>query len=108
MPILDSGEAGNAWALAMPRAEGSLRAHLDAVGGQLGVEEALTVLTHIATALADIDGRVVHRDLKPENVLLLEGNWCLADFGIAPYAEASTAPDTRKAAMSAAYAAPER
>ncbi len=50
----------------------------------------------------------MHRDVKPQNVLLLEGRWCLADFGIARYAEASTAPDTRKFAMSMPYAAPER
>ena len=26
---------------------------------------------------------VVHRDIKPENILLLDGHWHLADFGIA-------------------------
>lgn len=62
----------------------------------------------IATALAASDGRVVHRDLKPENVLYLDGHWCLADFGIARHAEASTALDTRKLAMDPHYAAPER
>jgi len=38
----------------------------------------------------------------------VEFGWCLADFGIARYAEATTAPDTLKFAMSPAYAAPER
>ena len=28
---------------------------------------------------------VVHRDIKPENVLLLNGHWHIADFGIARY-----------------------
>ena len=56
----------------------------------------------------DLEGKVVHRDLKPENVLRLDGRWCLADFGISRYAEATTAPDTRKFAMSPQYAAPER
>ena len=51
---------------------------------------------------------MVHRDLKPENVLFLDGHWCVADFGISRYAEASTAPDTRKYALTPAYAAPER
>jgi eukaryotic-like serine/threonine-protein kinase len=60
------------------------------------------------SALADLDGKVVHRDLKPENVLRLNGRWCLADFGISRYAEASTAPDTQKYALSPVYAAPER
>lgn len=69
------------------------------------------MLRDVATALTDLAARkkpVVHRDLKPANVLLLDRTWCLADFGISRYAEASTAPDTRKHAMSAAYAAPER
>lgn len=108
VPIIDSGESGANWALAMPRADRSLRAHLDANGHRLSNEDLMGALTDVATALAALDGSVVHRDLKPENVLLLNGQWCLADFGIARYAEASTAPDTRKAAMSAPYAAPER
>jgi serine/threonine protein kinase len=66
------------------------------------------VLVDIADALVALDGRVVHRDLKPENVLELDGRWCLADFGIARYAEATTATETRKGAMSLPYAAPER
>lgn len=46
--------------------------------------------------------------MKPENILLHDGRWCLADFGISRYAEATTAPDTRQHAMSPPYAAPER
>ena len=50
----------------------------------------------------------MHRDIKPENILLLDGRWRLADFGIARYTEATTAPDTLKYSMSRAYAAPEQ
>ncbi len=106
VPILDSGETKTAWAIAMPRAERSLRAEL--ANGPLAVEAATPILIDIARALVALNGRVVHRDLKPENVLLLAGAWSLADFGIARYAEASTTPDTWKDAMSAPYAAPER
>lgn len=74
----------------------------------LELSTAIGVLKDVADALADLDGRVVHRDLKPENVLLLGGHWCLADFGISRYAEATTAPDTQKFALSPPYAAPER
>lgn len=108
VPIIDSGESGTNWGLAMPRADTSLRAHIDVSGGRLPSDELIAVLADIATALAALDGSVVHRDLKPANVLLLGGRWCLADFGIARYAEASTAPDTQKAAMSPPYSAPER
>jgi serine/threonine-protein kinase len=108
VPIIDSGEYQDSWVLVMPRADKSLRKHLDEYGDVLGFEDALTVLLDVATALVGLDGSVVHRDLKPENVLLLNGSWCLADFGISRYAEASTAPDTHKWALSPPYAAPER
>lgn len=108
VPIIDSGETASAWVIAMPRADRSLRAELEEAGGKLATDVALSVLVDVAIALEALDGRVVHRDLKPENVLLLSGAWCLADFGIARYAEKSTAPETWKAAWSWPYAAPER
>ena len=51
---------------------------------------------------------MVHRDIKPENILLLHGRWHVADFGIARYAEATTASDTLKHMKTAPYAAPEQ
>ena len=108
VPIIDSGETHDSWVLVMPRAEKSLRQHFSEAAGPLSVSDAVAILSDVATALADLDGRVVHRDLKPENILLLDGNWCLADFGIARYADATTAPDTWKHARSLPYAAPER
>lgn len=107
VPIIDHGEHGDYWVLVMPRADLSLRDLLDK-SATLELGEGLDVLKDVLDALSDLDGRVVHRDLKPENVLRLDGHWCLADFGIARYAEASTAPDTQKLAMSPPYAAPER
>lgn len=108
VPIIDSGETSDSWALVMPRAAKSLRQHIEEIGGPLTATAAISILKHIAMALVDLDGRVVHRDLKPENILLLNDVWCLADFGISRYAEATTAPDTQKYALSAPYAAPER
>lgn len=108
VPIIDSGEHQDTWVLVMPRAEKSLRQHLEDNGHVLDIDDAVAVLRDVATALGDLEDSVVHRDLKPENVLLLDGSWCLADFGISRYSEASTAPDTHKWAMSPPYAAPER
>jgi serine/threonine protein kinase len=108
VPVIDSGEHEAYWVLVMPRAEMSLREHLDESDGLLALPDALEVLKDICDALVDLDGRVVHRDLKPENLLRLAGAWCLADFGISRYAEATTAPDTQKFALSPPYAAPER
>lgn len=108
IPILDSGEWEDYYVLAMPRAERSLRQHLRDTGGKLSVVDAVEILKDVAEALAALDASVVHRDIKPENVLLYEGHWCLADFGIARYAEAATEPETRKFSMTRQYAAPEQ
>lgn len=108
IPIIDSGEWNDFYALVMPRAEKSLRQHLHDSGGSLELTKVIAVLTDIAEALASLEAGVVHRDLKPENVLLYEGRWYLADFGIARYADATTAPDTHKFSMTPAYAAPEQ
>ncbi|GLY24821.1 serine/threonine-protein kinase [Micromonospora sp. NBRC 101691] len=105
VPIIDSGETADSWVLIMPRAEKSLRQHLRSA---LSPTEAVSILSDVAAALSDLDGRVVHRDLKPENILLLDGRWCIADFGISRYAEATTAPDTQKYSMTPPYAAPEQ
>jgi eukaryotic-like serine/threonine-protein kinase len=107
VPILEVGETTNEWAIVMPLAECSLRDRL-AENLRLPLNEALVVLQDVCTALADLADEVVHRDIKPENVLLLDGKWCLADFGIARYAEASTDEKTKKFAWTSAYCAPER
>lgn len=108
VPIVDSGEWEGYYALVMPRAEKSLRHQLEEAGGQLSIEETLGILLDVIEALAALDAEVVHRDIKPENILLHEDHWCLADFGIARYAEASTSPDTHKYSMTPPYAAPEQ
>ena len=108
IPIVDSGEWQEYYVLVMPRAEKSLRQQLEEAGRPLATDEAVVILADIAEALAALETGVVHRDLKPENALLYEGHWCLADFGIARFAEATTAPDTHKFAMTPRYAAPEQ
>jgi hypothetical protein len=108
VPIIENGEYGDFWALVMPRAEMSLREFIDSSGDRLNLMETIAVLKDVCDALADLQASVVHRDLKPQNILRLGGHWCLADFGIARYAEATTAPDTQKFALSPPYAAPER
>jgi serine/threonine protein kinase len=108
VPVIDNGETEDHWVIVMPRANQSLRKWLIDHDAPVDLEDGLSVIQDVATALADLDGRVVHRDLKPENVLLLDGTWCISDFGISRYVEATTAPDTRKLALTYAYAAPER
>jgi serine/threonine-protein kinase len=107
VPLIETGETDEHYVVVMPRAEHSLDDRLRC-GDRLPFNEALVVLTDVAEALAGLDGRVVHRDIKPSNILFLSGRWCLSDFGIARFAEASTDPETLKFALTAAYAAPER
>lgn len=108
VPVIDSGETDTHWGIVMPLASQTLRQAMDSPVGRMSQGEVVAVLKDVVAALEDLDERVVHRDIKPENVLLLDGSWCLADFGIARYAEATTAEETRKFALTAAYAAPER
>jgi eukaryotic-like serine/threonine-protein kinase len=107
IPILDHGEHEDQWVLVMPRAEKSLRQHIKQ-SGTLDIAEASSILIDVATALESLEDEVVHRDVKPENILLEGGAWCLADFGISRYAEATTDEATRKFSLTPPYAAPEQ
>ena len=108
MPIFDRGEWKDFWVLVMPKADKSLRDYLTENIEHLSIDDTIQVLSDVTQALAAMEGRIVYRDIKPDNILLLGGRWCLADFGISRYAEATTAPDTRKFAMTYPYAAPEQ
>lgn len=83
IPIIDKGEHDEHLVLVMPLADESLRERLDR--GRPELHETLKILTDIATALTDIEDKVVHRDLKPENVLRLGDDWCITDFGISRF-----------------------
>lgn len=50
----------------------------------------------------------MHRDMKPGNVLLHQGTWKIADFGIAKFVEDSTSLNTLREALTPTYAAPEQ
>ena len=84
LPLFDSGNADGFLFYVMPYVEGeTLRARLDR-DKQLGVDEAVKLVTEVADALQYAhDHGVVHRDIKPENILLHAGRPMVADFGIA-------------------------
>lgn len=84
LTLIDSGSADGILYYVLPYVRGeSLRAKLER-DKQLVVEDALSIITQVASALdyAHAQG-VVHRDIKPENILLHHGEAVLADFGIA-------------------------
>ena len=114
LPILAHGEWRDRYVLAMPRASRSLRDLLDdADGNRLPLADATPILRDILSALEAIGGPsarepVVHRDLKPANILEHDDEWCVADFGIAKYADATTRTNTAKRAHTAPYTSPEQ
>jgi len=107
LAVLDSGEdAGGGYYVVMPRADRSLEAELGS-RGRVPAGEETDILLQIAEGVQQFSG-IVHRDLKPGNVLLHEGRWKIADFGIARFVEAATSPNTVRGFLSPPYAAPEQ
>ena len=63
--------------------------------GPMPLEQALTVATEIADALAAAHRQgVIHRDLKPANVMLTTSGAKLLDFGLAKWAGRGEPPTT--------------
>jgi serine/threonine-protein kinase len=108
LAIVDRGEIADYWVVAMPRAAMSLEEHLRGRGGSVSLDEAIRILTDVASALSSLRGRTVHRDVKPANILWHADAWQLADFGISRDITTKTATLTKKEVFSKAYAAPEQ
>lgn len=69
-----------------------IRNALDADPDLREIVEAIKAIAE-TLALLSADYEIYHRDIKPENLYLLDGVWCLGDFGLAtfPGKEAITA-----------------
>lgn len=108
VPVLDAGQDANSegYFVVMPIATCSLQDRLNQVGS-FSEFEARDILSGIVKGLMAAS-TIVHRDLKPGNVLLINGSWCVADFGIARFVEESTSARTLKGFLSPHYAAPEQ
>lgn len=108
MPVLDAGQdsESDAYFVVMPIAERSLQDTLRDDGPRPETD-VVELLSQIAMGLAEVPD-IVHRDLKPANVLLFDGRWHIADFGIARFVEESTSARTLKDCLSPHFAAPEQ
>jgi serine/threonine-protein kinase len=108
IPLLDSGldARTNRNYIVMVRAERSLDEVLKQ-GTLFDSLDAARILFELASGLEEV-GDIVHRDLKPGNILLHEGRWKIADFGIARFIEESTSDETLQDFKSKPYAAPEQ
>jgi serine/threonine-protein kinase len=111
LPLYDSGSARGLLYYVMPLVEGeSLRDRLDREK-QLSQEEAIRLITEVASALSYAHSHgVVHRDIKPENILLSGGTAVVADFGIARAIDESEQSLTKTGTVigTPAYMSPEQ
>lgn len=95
--------------LVMPLADRSLATELADHQNGLAEDALLPVLRDITTGLVELHAAgIVHRDLKPDNVLLYDGRWCVADFGISRDLDVRTATVTFQGVGTVPYVAPER
>src|SRR5688500_7278056 len=79
---------GNAF-LVMEMLEGhTLAARVARTKGGLPIDEALSIATHVAEALAFAHHHhIIHRDIKPANIMLTPTGVKLLDFGLAQLRE---------------------
>jgi serine/threonine protein kinase/TolA-binding protein len=120
--IFDLGHVDGAYYIAMEYVMGkdvrSLVGKIRAQGGRLPVDDALLIVSQVASGLdyahrkKDLSGRdlnIVHRDVSPQNILVsYEGEVKLVDFGIAK--AAGTGQETRTGILKGklAYMSPEQ
>lgn len=109
VPILDAGQDANSdrYFLVMPICDCSLQDTIDKTGDGVDISIVKDVIGAIIAGLKEV-GDITHRDLKPANILLHEGNWKIADFGIAKFVEDSTSLETLRDSLTPDYAAPEQ
>ena len=107
--IHDVGEEAGQHYLAMEFLTGRTLDELVAAG-PLPVEQAISIVEQIASALDAIHGRsLVHRDIKPGNIMIDEaGQATLLDFGIVRAAEGTRLTQTMAVLGTPEYMAPEQ
>ncbi|MCX5126866.1 protein kinase [Streptomyces sp. NBC_00347] len=107
MPVLDSDPDGR-W-FVMPLANGSAATHAERLRETGALRDLVTAVCE-GLRRPHADDRI-HRDIKPANVLLLNGNWVVADWGLGrqPRGETSVPRRTRTGTGfgSEGFAAPE-
>lgn len=109
LPILETQLNNEPPYFLMPLAERNYRGKIEEDRSAGKIDSA--PLADILNALDEIHALgLVHRDLKPENVLLHEGHWKLADFGLVliPSEDAARLTSTSSTWGTDLYCAPEQ
>lgn len=90
--VYDVGEAGEIVYICLEFLDGADLAHLIRDEGRLRVDQLLSIMIPITSALAEIhDHSLIHRDIKSSNIFITKKNKpILLDFGIATFKESST------------------
>lgn len=109
VPIIDAGQDAESdrYFLVMPLCEASLQDLVNCAGGAVSQNVAHDAINAIVNGLMEVED-ITHRDLKPANILLHEGRWKIADFGIAKFVQDSTSLETLRGGLTPLYAAPEQ
>lgn len=95
--------------LAMDYAPGGSLRQRHGRGTFLSLEQTVTYIKQIATALQYAHNRgIIHRDVKPENVLLGPEQLLLSDFGISIHLPSVQASGSQEWAGTLPYIAPEQ
>ncbi len=105
---MDAGQDAESdrYFIVMPICDRSLQDEIR-MRGALPADQVTKVVLEVLAGLASVPD-IVHRDLKPANILLYDGRWCIADFGIAKFVEDSTSLETLRGSLTPAYGAPEQ
>ncbi len=109
VPVIDAGQDAESdrYFLVMPVCDCSLQDKIEEGEGAVDIGIATEAISSIIAGLSEVKD-ITHRDLKPANILLHEGRWKVADFGIAKFVEDSTSMETLRDCLTPAYAAPEQ
>lgn len=87
----------------------TLYKHLKSQGGQLPMDEVISITRQLCSALAYAHRTTIHRDLKPQNIMRDgTGHITVLDFGLAKLLDQSNPAFSRMAVGTAHYQAPEQ
>lgn len=87
--------------------DGSLENYLKSLKSLLDEDECLSIFHQIINGMEAVNQVLIHRDIKPANIFINNGDFKIADFGLAKIAQDKTRSKTFKGWGTEPYIAPE-